>query len=664
MRSAAEAPRRRWLASALATGFAAMLAPAFFAACTPLAAPAAADGPERFRADYWLETRSGPPQFEAPPADADWSTRSETFLRPFPEDARMWARIRMSPAASAAQLVLVHPDPRADQVDFFLMSDNRIERIQPDGDSRAHAWPRPFLAPALFFEAPAGSERSVYVRLGNAVDLSLQFELYEEDEFYRMARQRYFFQAAFFGVIFVLIFFYSAAYFSLKLPLLGHYAVYMLALCAYFLSRSGCLAQYIAPGAPWILNQATAPLPGLIFCCGLGFIRSFLALRELRPRLDRIVRTAQWVALTPLALVIFSRPLAILAGDLISLSFGPLIWLLGFALSFRLVEARWFLIGWTLPIVAGALDSYFPRGVGREVGLQCAVLAEVLFFAWFVGRKIGEIENSRAGQNARLFSLQLELERARQVHGALLPRELDFPDSLEAHVFYRPMGGLGGDYYQTAALTDGRRGLLLADVAGHGLAAAMNASTVHIAFHAALGAAADAGDLLTRMNRILAADHNYRFVSAVYVIVNLETLELELSSAGHPDALLHRLQGGLERAGQESPWLGMLADFQYETVRLQAQPGDVLLLYTDGLYEAPYADVEPPEGLIESYAADALASGRALDDVARDLTGRFDQIRGRAAEDDVTLVLLRFRARAQEEAARPAADATVQRDAV
>lgn len=616
-----------------------------FAACAQAAPASDLDKPGaslRFRADYWLERPSAAGLRTTPPVDAPWAPRTETFLRPFPADARMWVRIQIQGAAPGAPLALVHPDARADYADFFLMRGERIERIQPDGDARAHAWPRPFLAPVLFFDAADEPQRVVYVRLGNAVDLSLQFELFPESEFYLMARQRYFFQAAFFGVVFVLIFFYSAAYFSLRLPLLGDYAVYMLALSAYFLSRSGCLGQYLAPGAPWAANQITAPLPGLIFFFGLRFIRSFLGLREARPRLDRAVRAAQWIALAPVALAFYSRPHSILAGDVISLIFGPLIWLLGFALSFRIPEARWFLIGWTLPIIAAASDSYLPRGVWREVGLQGAVLMEVLIFAWFVGRKIGEIENARARQNAHLLSLQLELERARQVHGALLPRELALPDSIEAHVFYRPMGGLGGDYYQTAELADGRRGVFLADVTGHGLAAAMNASTVHIAFHAALGAALDAGDLLTRMNRMLAADHNYRFVSALYVIVDPRTLELEFSSAGHPDALVFRADGRVERAGQESPWLGMLPDFTYETLRRRARPGDALALYTDGLYETPHSDANPLENQIEALLARTLAKGGSLEATAQELIAGFDALRGREAEDDTTLLLLRF----------------------
>jgi sigma-B regulation protein RsbU (phosphoserine phosphatase) len=284
-----------------------------------------------------------------------------------------------------------------------------------------------------------------------------------------------------------------------------------------------------------------------------------------------------------------------------------------------------------------------PRGVWREVGLQSAVLIEVLIFAWFVGRKIGEIESARARQNADLFSLQLELERARQVHSALLPRELTLPVPIEAHVSYRPAGALGGDYYQIAPLEDGRCGVFLADVTGHGLAAAMNASTVHIGFHSALHAAADASDLLTRMNRMFAADHKYRFVSALYLIVNPQTLEMEFSFAGHPDVLIRRSDGRLERVGQESPWLGMLPDFEYESASLSAGPGDSLTLFTDGLYEAPHEEANPSEHLIESAVARAWGKGGPLADIARDLIAEFDRLRGREAEDDVTLLLLRFR---------------------
>jgi phosphoserine phosphatase RsbU/P len=189
------------------------------------------------------------------------------------------------------------------------------------------------------------------------------------------------------------------------------------------------------------------------------------------------------------------------------------------------------------------------------------------------------------GREQQLNEIQNELEVAKRIQLSILPGK--FPDSANFRVAarYVPMTSVAGDFYDYI-VADGRcAGLLIADVSGHGVPAALIASMVKMAASAQREHAADPSSLLAGMNAALFGNTQNQFVTAAYVHLDSESRELRYSAAGHPPMLLLRggevhevLQNGLILAAFDSP--------AYANASQRLKSGDRLLLYTDGIVEA------------------------------------------------------------------------------
>jgi phosphoserine phosphatase RsbU/P len=194
-------------------------------------------------------------------------------------------------------------------------------------------------------------------------------------------------------------------------------------------------------------------------------------------------------------------------------------------------------------------------------------------------------------RDQQLSDIQKKLEVARRIQLSILPGE--FPDSASFRVAarYVPMTSVAGDFYDFIVADERQAGLLIADVSGHGVPAALIASMVKLAATAQRGNARDPSGLLSGMNAALCGNTQNQFVTAAYVHLDSETRELRYSAAGHPPMLL--LRDGKVREVEENGL--MLAAFDFATYATAAQglePGDRLLLYTDGIVEAASASGE------------------------------------------------------------------------
>jgi sigma-B regulation protein RsbU (phosphoserine phosphatase) len=194
-------------------------------------------------------------------------------------------------------------------------------------------------------------------------------------------------------------------------------------------------------------------------------------------------------------------------------------------------------------------------------------------------------------RDLQLSEIQKELEVAKRIQLSILPAA--FPNSANFRVAarYVPMTSVAGDFYDFIAADDAHAGLLIADVSGHGVPAALIASMVKVAATAQRANAADPARLLAGMNAILCGNTQEQFVTAAYVHLDAQSRELRYSAAGHPPMLMLRAGEVLEVAENGL----ILAAFDYATYSTAAQrlqTGDRLLLYTDGIVEAANATGE------------------------------------------------------------------------
>jgi sigma-B regulation protein RsbU (phosphoserine phosphatase) len=187
--------------------------------------------------------------------------------------------------------------------------------------------------------------------------------------------------------------------------------------------------------------------------------------------------------------------------------------------------------------------------------------------------------------------VERELKVVADIQRSLLPQVLPKIPTLELATYYRTSRWAGGDYYDFLPLPDGRWGILIADVSGHGTPAAVMMAITHSLAHGVPGPPDPPAALLGHVNRQLSNRYtasNEVFVTAFYGVYDPKERTLTYSSAGHNPPRLKRCGNGsvnsLEEVG--GPPLGLFDELEYEQTTLALQPGDILAFYTDGITEA------------------------------------------------------------------------------
>jgi serine phosphatase RsbU (regulator of sigma subunit) len=250
-------------------------------------------------------------------------------------------------------------------------------------------------------------------------------------------------------------------------------------------------------------------------------------------------------------------------------------------------------------------------------------------------------------ETARRRLLDKELELAHDIQMAMLPRSFPACPEVEIAAVLRPARSVGGDLYDVVG-DGGKLWLLVGDVSGKGVGAALFMAVTKTLFRAIAPGASSVAEAVSRMNRELARDNERAmFVTAFAARLQLASGELEHVNAGHnPTYRLHAGGGCEPLAGAVSPALGAVEEHDYRASRARLDAGDGLLLYTDGVVEARNAGEEEFHALrLESYLA--ACAGVAAQELVRGLVERVEEFANDVAQyDDLTVLALRYRGRA------------------
>lgn len=199
---------------------------------------------------------------------------------------------------------------------------------------------------------------------------------------------------------------------------------------------------------------------------------------------------------------------------------------------------------------------------------------------------LGIVAGRRAlAQEQELSDIQKELEIARSIQISILPSDLPTSARFRVAARYVPMTSVAGDFYDFLLANDKQAGILIADVSGHGVPAALIASMVKVAAAAQIANATRPSELLNAMNGTLFGNTQRQFVTAAYVYLDAEKGILHYSAAAHPPMLQLR-NGEVFRITENGLMLAAFPFATYKTVSCPLLPGDRLLLYTDGILEA------------------------------------------------------------------------------
>jgi serine phosphatase RsbU (regulator of sigma subunit)/pSer/pThr/pTyr-binding forkhead associated (FHA) protein len=239
-------------------------------------------------------------------------------------------------------------------------------------------------------------------------------------------------------------------------------------------------------------------------------------------------------------------------------------------------------------------------------------------------------------------SVERDLQLAREVQQAFLPREApDLPD-YTFHSYYRAANQIGGDYYDYVPLPNGNLAVIVADVVGHGVAAAMLMAKLSAEARYSLASEAEPAVAVTKLNHRLGQLNLNRFVTFILVVIAPKSHEVTIVNAGHMAPMLRHANGTVEDLGQAEAGipLGIINDFEYKQTLMTLQPGELLTLYTDGLDEAANAigeqySIERMRKRVQAADGTPVGTGESL------ITDIRDHITGCPQDDDMCLVIFR-----------------------
>ncbi len=178
-----------------------------------------------------------------------------------------------------------------------------------------------------------------------------------------------------------------------------------------------------------------------------------------------------------------------------------------------------------------------------------------------------------------------ELMMAKKLQELMLPPRVMSSNSLTVRTWNRPLSGIGGDLFDCIYFRDRRVMFYIADVVGHSISAALYTMMVKMLFGNTLKTTQDPGSILTIMNHeISTIMKNGAFVTMFCGMIHLEEKRLEYSNAGNVYPLLRGRQG-VEELRESEIFLGPFSDRVYKTVVRDFHPGDILMVFTDGLVE-------------------------------------------------------------------------------
>jgi phosphoserine phosphatase RsbU/P len=258
-----------------------------------------------------------------------------------------------------------------------------------------------------------------------------------------------------------------------------------------------------------------------------------------------------------------------------------------------------------------------------------------------------ELTSAIAVEISRREKLNREIEIAREVQERLFPQRLPEIAGLDYFGRCRTALGVGGDYYDFLALSDGKLGVALGDVSGKGIAAALTMASLQASLRAeAMRAGNDIAGLITRVNAMLYdASTEDRYATLFYAQYDPATHRLSYVNAGHCPPILLRSaakNGAVQRFDQAGGTVvGLLPDCVYEQAEVSLAPGDLLVIYTDGFSEAMNPNLEEWGEKRLLNAVSTCNGLPAKDSITKIMQAADAFASGAPQSDDMTLVILR-----------------------
>lgn len=605
-----------------------------------------------------------------------------------------WMRLDF-PGGLAEGYLLEVSHPQIDLIQLYVPRQESL-LVRRGGDLYPFDFRRPSYRTFLFRLPVVKPADSVLLRFESSGSLSLGVRLLPADTLPAIVSREVYVLGLYYGIAVVMIVLYLFVFLTVRERSSLFYALHVLAHALFQLSVNGLAYEFLWPTYPRWANITVPFFGGMSLYFAVWFVRDFLELWVHLPSVNAAFRRLGHACLlVPLLLMFSEYRYGASLVSFLAMLFAPgvvaaslLLWRQGYR------PARFFLLGWSLFLFGIILYSLMvlgllPATLFFENAMQIGSALQMLVLALAITSRIGALRKEKQSAVVRAFSaerkqrllqermserlkrrveartrdlrqlnqtlleraeeVRKELELAARIQRGILPAELMELPGLRVASFCRYVSDVGGDYLDVFRFRanplgwGGRVGILSADVSGHGIPAALVTTMAKICFLDAVRAHRSPKRVLAEVNRSLVGTLTPgSYLTAFYLTID-EQYNVRYSAAGHQDPLVfRRKRAGIDRWSGRGFVIGALGDLPdaYDELSDRLEPGDRVLLFTDGLTEAL-----DPQG--QEYGEDRLARSflesvdLSLDQAAQRLVASFEaSVDAGKLRDDYSFVLL------------------------
>ncbi|MCC5827834.1 MAG: serine/threonine-protein phosphatase [Phycisphaeraceae bacterium] len=329
----------------------------------------------------------------------------------------------------------------------------------------------------------------------------------------------------------------------------------------------------------------------------------------------------------------------------------------------RLLEAIAQLQDRRIPALLSRADERLSPGASYQSGVIVAgrdqpadIVLALLRVLWTQAEMVGEFDQEisllrahQVGLADQIGKMDEELRMASRLQKEFLPTEFPTLHDFGARVLFRPASYVSGDIYEFTRLDEDHLGFFVADAVGHGVPAALLTVSIKRSLrtkeigpdHPAGYRLIPPGEALCGLNRDLIEMQagRIRTATAAYGVLNARTRELEIARAGHPYPLLMKADGEIRPLDPEGGMLGVFPDEVFQTLKVQLEPTDRLLIYSDG-FELAFRGCHGDSGTHQYLDELARLNQGSLDEALAALERKLDGQTGSLNQDDDLTALL------------------------
>lgn len=568
-------------------------------------------------------------------------------------DAAIWVRFTVSPACANETWLLEVGYPLMDHISFFVPGAGG-SLIEKKSGYRLPFSSREIPHRHFLFRLPhqQSATSTFFLRFTNEDRMEIPLTIWKESAFRRHEHTDQYVLGIYYGIVLVMILYNLFLFISIRDRSYLYYVLYIAAFVAWQLVQNGFAFEYAWTRGVAGTNCIVSVINFTLIMTVSHFVQSYLNTASFSPRLHRIIDVLKVISLGIPVMIPFASYAAtiqfsvgiIIIGILIVLAAG----VRGVMQGYR--PALFFLIAWSAFLVGSLVYSlkvlgFLPVTPLTTYAIQAGSAIEVILLSLGLGDRINLLMRETERAKARASVLAQELDMARKIQLATIPKELPVLGRFSIAARFIPMESVGGDFYDLYVHDADRLSVLVTDVSGHGIPAALIASMVKIVFDSQKRNCEDPARFIVDMNRALAENIENQYLTACFATIDARLGTLRLASAGHlPVLVVRKNEGRISEYKPKGGIIGLNMDVTSETEEVPIAPGDRIIIHTDGLTEVinerremfdagPFRDI-----ILRERSNEAGAFADALLDAVRSWGGHRQHF-----EDDLTLVVIDIR---------------------